>query len=100
MAIYIKKKIKQNAKIIIIVFLFITLVMVFIIRPLSKEKREFSIEDRCGPFMGSIVHTIKNEDVCEMRCRSQCEVNNFNYRKIIYEDGGIGCNSCTCLCVR
>ena len=87
-------------KIIIIAFLVVIIISVFLVRAIRQEKKELSIEDRCGPFMGSIVHTIKDENICEMRCISQCDVSGYKLKKFKFDSGGVGCNSCTCICVR
>jgi len=87
-------------KLIIIIFLVCILAIIFVVKPLTREKKEIDIEDRCGPFMGSIVHTVGSEDICKMRCRAQCETNDFKYKGVKYTDGALGCNSCTCICVR
>jgi hypothetical protein len=81
-----------------LVFLFI--LFIFIIRPLTQEKKIFQIEDKCGPFMGSLVHTVANKDICEMRCTSQCDTNDFHLKKIEFVDNGLKCHDCTCICVR
>ena len=48
--------------------------------------------------MGNLVHSVENEDVCNMKCLSQCEVNDMKLIDFEFESDGVTCNSCTCTC--
>jgi hypothetical protein len=94
-----KDVLKKNPKISVIIFLVVIVVILLLInRTVSKEEKLIEIKDKCGPFMGRIIHTIKSEDICKMMCRAQCESVDRKYRRIEFIDGGIGCHSCNCYC--
>ncbi len=89
---------KKNLKDYIIWGTIACLLILILILISSGEETSFEIEDRCGPIMNLISHTVADQSVCTTRCKSQCETMKLSFGKVNFEEAKIGCHSCTCFC--
>ena len=64
-------------------------------RPVDKS---FQIADECGLIMGNLLHTIKNEDACKIKCRAQCMTIELEYGSSFFNESLKSCNTCECNC--
>jgi nitrate reductase NapE component len=65
--------------------------------PLAKPVL-FVIEDKCSLIVGQLISTIRDEETCELKCKSECNVREMTYVReefILIEDD---CNVCNCFC--
>ncbi len=102
--IFLKKKIskfncfdKKNIFISLLLIVFLTGFTIFFVMQ-NRTVSSFKIEDRCGEIANMISHTIENEQVCEIRCSSQCESRNLRIKRYEFVFNPIGCHNCTCFC--
>ena len=63
-----------------------------------KEEKSFDIPDECGIIMGNLIHPIKDEDTCKMKCRAKCSSIDMNLKEIDFTQSINTCNSCKCYC--
>ncbi len=96
MKLRIPKRIINFKLAIIIVLLAIILALFFI--GSTRKRVSFELDDRCGPIMNMISHSIKDESVCRSKCLSQCNVKDLRFRKVEFYENPRGCNNCTCFC--
>lgn len=89
----------------LIVFSFVILLLFFYIQFDLGEKFfgpsddvSFNIPDNCGVILGNLLHEIKNEDDCNIRCHNECGLRSLNYNSINFSQGGESCHSCECFC--
>ena len=56
------------------------------------------IPDECSLIMGNLVHQIRDEDDCSIRCYNECilEEKERKSSEFIYNEGG--CHECFCSC--
>jgi len=96
----------MDAKIIVIIGVTIIIIASFLIFNydqiifIEKEKH-IPLVDNCGVLpKGGIQHTIENEEVCKIRCNSQCEAIKYNYKKSVFKENKDSCNECDCFCIK
>jgi len=96
----------MNYKTYFIIGIFIGIIITFIIgfiifKPeikLIKKEVSSDIPDECGLAAGSLIHQIRDEDVCKIKCRARCFSLDADYKKIEFKEGINACNSCKCYC--
>jgi len=101
-----KRKVKsfKKTKNLIILGLIISVVAVavtlfFILAPkIGSEPISFDIEDKCGPFMGSVLHPLQDQGMCEVRCRGQCESLERTIDHVEFTNREPNCHLCKCYC--
>ena len=79
----------------IFIALLIIVILLFIF---YKTEKEFNIEDRCGPIVNMISHTIPSDSSCQTRCKQQCDTAEMEYSRNNFIKAAAGCNTCTCYC--
>ncbi len=57
-----------------------------------------SIEDNCGVIYGNLLHDIKSEDNCRIRCVNECGLQERDFLKIEFIQKYDSCNECNCYC--
>ena len=85
-----------NKKLIVSLVLIIVIVAL-VLTQFSKEKK-IVINDRCGPLLKEIVHSIKDEDACKIKCVGQCTSIDMEFKRIVFKDNRPYCNDCECYC--
>lgn len=81
----------------ILIFIGLLIVVILLILFSQKEK-EFDIQDRCGPIVNMISHTIPSDASCKIRCKQKCDTVEMSYSKHIFVEVDAGCHTCTCYC--
>ena len=76
----------------------LALIIFLLISLLPGERKVFEIDDKCGPMMNLISHTVPDEAACRTRRRSQCGIYDMEYHKVKFEEAPVGCHTCTCTC--
>ena len=89
----VMRKIKKSHYIVIVLALVI-LALLFV--PYTTKK--IKLEDRCGPFVNMVSHTIQSKSICETRCKSQCETIDYKLSKAVFQENTNSCNDCMCYC--
>jgi len=95
--IRMKNKLLKDKVTWIIVALVAIIALLILFLP-DSDVKPFKIEDRCGPIVNLISHTIADDVACEMQCRNQCKVRDKKFKKIEFNLETKRCNSCECFC--
>lgn len=88
----------------IIMFLFLIILVVFEYVNFTSIERIFlkpklvELNDECSLIMGNLVHQIRDEDDCNIRCNNQCNLLGLNYKSIEFTKNQNSCNVCNCYC--
>lgn len=108
-----KKKLKKSRKnkkkvTSAVVFLFVALFLLIVILGgllLSDfgffekhEVRKFNVLDECSLIMGNLVHQIRNDGECKIRCVNECDVRDMEFVDFAFEGKIDDCNYCKCSC--
>ncbi len=64
----------------------------------NHEPEFFSVKDECSLIMGNLVHQIRDDGECRIRCVNECDVRDMDFVKFEYEGKDNDCNSCGCWC--
>ena len=99
-----KKKRKAN-KLLTIIYILVTILVILLIVDFKawkylekKEVKVIDIQDKCTPFLNNLIHTIKDESICENSCRAECVMRDMNFYKSEFVLNLETCNSCKCYC--
>lgn len=104
----IKPKKKNLISVIILLSLLILgLILVLLVRLdliknpfyiINRSSQEFVIKDECTLVVGQLIHTIEQEETCELRCKSNCDIRELEYVSHTFTSIDRDCNSCNCVC--
>ena len=103
---------KQNSgniiKIILILIILLAIIFFIIlimqssildsVNSLYKKPKMLAIKDECSRIFSNIVHQIKSEGDCKIRCRNECQLKNMNFYDINFTSNSNSCNICNCYC--
>jgi hypothetical protein len=64
----------------------------------SSEPEMFSIKDECSLMMGNLIHQIRDEGECRIKCVNECDVREMNFVRFEFEGKNNDCSSCDCWC--
>jgi hypothetical protein len=59
----------------------------------------YNIPDECGPIHGQILHSVKDESTCRIRCRGHCQSLDYEFSASAFQDRGTRCHLCNCTCI-
>jgi hypothetical protein len=100
-----KKTIKKILIIVLIILVIVFILLLIIqsgiinnIKNISREPVKIIIEDVCTVYFGSILHDIKNEAYCKIKCTDECKISEMNFFKIEFIEYQDKCNVCDCYC--
>ncbi len=66
------------------------------------EKKEgpqlFNIKDECALVMGNLVHQVRDDGECRIKCVNECDVRDMDFMRFSFEGKNDDCNSCDCWC--
>ena len=68
------------------------------INGLFKKPRMVGVSDECSLIFNNIVHQIKNDGDCKIRCKNECQLENMNFYNINFTSQSNSCNICGCYC--
>lgn len=63
-----------------------------------REPTHIEIVDECSFIMGNLVHQIRDEDDCSIRCYNECVLIESDIKSSEFISGDPGCNTCNCYC--
>jgi hypothetical protein len=78
-----------------VLFLLVTASLTACAPPTNKT---YIIKDECGPIYGNILHSIKDDGACRIRCRGTCDSHDMQFVSSNFTDKGIECHLCSCTC--
>jgi len=65
---------------------------------ITQEKRVFNIKDECSLIVGQLIHTIKDDSTCELKCKTNCNSFDMNFDNSEFTAKKEDCNGCECTC--
>lgn len=97
-----KKKVIGVILIVIFVFIVASVVLLLVDNPpeisLLKEKKEYLIPDECGVVAGNLIHNIKDEGECRIKCRNECGLRQEKFHSSEFIKRDNTCHLCRCYC--
>jgi hypothetical protein len=100
-----KKKIVKKIVILIIVLTFLLIVLLFIdfigiehIKGLYAKPKLYDLPDECGIITGKLIHNIRNDAECKIKCNNECTLRNLIFYDIKFIENNTACNHCKCYC--
>lgn len=97
----LRRKIIRIILRVCIVLLFLLIFLVFVGLGGLKKPQEpelFRIKDECSLVMGNLIHSIKDEGECKLRCFNDCGIRRMEYDLSKFREVTNSCNSCDCYC--
>ena len=84
----------------IVVVIFLALYVDFSKVNPFREKKYYTIDDTCGLLPGGqgIIHTVNNEEECDVQCYGKCESDGLKKVKSVFLKADVGCHDCSCVC--
>ena len=64
----------------------------------NAQPERFIIKDECAVIMGSLVHQIRDEGECRIKCVNECDVREMGFVEFGFEGKNDDCNACDCWC--
>jgi len=101
------KKIKISKKLLVLIILLSILLAVLLIfqfgifekiKKPSKDRMEIQIKDKCGLILGNLIHEIKGEGDCNIKCINECRLNNMEISSYQFIENETSCHLCNCYC--
>ncbi len=88
----------------ILVFLFIVLlsfILFFVYKKIKSEPEEkiFEIRDECSNILGNVIKIIRDPELCEARCKNECESRKGKFNGSEFYEIENSCNKCSCKCL-
>jgi hypothetical protein len=104
--ISLKKGVKRNKLsggilIIGIILLLILLILIlYSVGFFDKPKTEqlFLVRDECSLVMGNVIHNLRNDGDCHIRCRNECTIRDMDFVRASFTEKNNSCHACDCYC--
>ena len=105
-----RKKHKRNhyAKYFLGVALILSLVLVILlvseyvsfafVGKIFEKPHLIELDDECSLIMGNLVHQIRDETDCNLRCNNECNMEDTKLKSSEFSLATNGCNTCSCYC--
>lgn len=102
-----RKKKKTSKKIFILILLLSILLIILLIAQLDlitylknikKEPELFVIKDECALILNNLIHQIKTEGECKIKCEHNCDIREKNFHDSEFIEKNDDCNICNCYC--
>ncbi len=65
---------------------------------INKKTKFYSVKDECSLILGNLIHSIKDEGICQAKCKTYCETRELNYQNSEFILKENDCNLCNCYC--
>lgn len=101
-----KRKQKKNKGIVALLFgagVVLVVVLVGLILNDSEifeksEPENFVVRDECSLVMGNLIHQIRDDGECRIKCTNDCSVREMDFVNFSFEGRNDDCNACNCWC--
>lgn len=64
----------------------------------SHSPEFFEVKDECSLIMGNLVHQIRDDGECRIKCVNECDVRSMEFFDFEFEGKDNDCNACDCWC--
>jgi len=97
----------KNRKVVILLFFGVGILVVGLVLLIMssvgffekfEEEKYFDIKDECGIILGNLVHQVRDEGECRLKCVNECDVRGMDFVRFGFEGKIEDCNSCDCWC--
>lgn len=68
----------------------------FFEQPGAEER--FVLQDECNLVMGNLIHQIRTDGDCIIRCRNECELREMDFVRMEFVPQNNSCHDCDCYC--
>ena len=65
----------------------------------NKKSKLYSVKDECSLILGNLIHSIKDEGICEAKCKIYCQTRELDYKNSEFIAKESDCNICNCYCI-
>ncbi len=102
-----KRTIKAIIAILVLILMVISLSLLIEFRviknPLKEiklraESKNFEIKDNCAVIVGRLIHSINDENTCELMCKTTCSTLEMKFQSSEFMKKEEDCNKCSCNC--
>jgi ethanolamine utilization protein EutA (predicted chaperonin) len=101
-----RKKEKKNKNVVIALFVMVGILALILIGLImysfgvfeSNSPELFVIKDECGNVLGNLIHQIRDEGECRIKCVNECDVRGMDFFDFGFALKIDDCNSCECWC--
>ena len=103
----ISSKKKHNSKITklyfgtvgILVVIFVGLILFNIgVFEEDHEISKFSVDDECAIIMGNLIHNVRDDGDCKIKCMNNCEIRELDFHDSDFIFQNTSCHTCDCYC--
>ncbi|MGV8152533.1 MAG: hypothetical protein ACP5OG_05620 [Candidatus Nanoarchaeia archaeon] len=86
----------------LIIILFILIIFQFrlynfVLSPFKKPV-QIKVNDECSLIFNQILHQIKDEGACRIKCENECLTHSLSYSNSKFTEKTDSCNICECYC--
>jgi len=64
----------------------------------KEEAQNFYIIDKCAIVMGNLIHQIRDNGECHIKCINECGLLDLDFDHIEFLGKNNDCNDCKCFC--
>jgi len=107
-----KHKLTKKSLLVIIALLFISLAVLALfllsefgviqnfsfLKDFSLEPQLFTLKDECSLIVGQLIHTIKDPESCELKCKNNCNIREMKFHDSEFTERQSDCHKCECYC--
>jgi hypothetical protein len=102
-----KKKNKKNLNSVYLLFIVVFLLILILIGLFmgnlglfeqKKEAQDFYIIDKCAIVMGNLIHQVRDEGECRVKCINECGLLDLDFEHVDFLRKDNDCNDCNCFC--
>lgn len=68
------------------------------IKKMIGAPKEYSIADECSIILNNIIHQIKTDGDCRIKCRNECGIRGESFFESNFTEEKSRCSTCICYC--
>ncbi len=100
-----QKKLIKKLSFLVAILILILLALISInlnfegfVKSIFRSSELIVIKDNCGVVMDNLIHEIKSEDVCRIRCINECVLLEKSIDRVEFIENESSCYKCNCYC--
>ncbi|MDA3836627.1 MAG: hypothetical protein PF542_03315 [Nanoarchaeota archaeon] len=83
---------------ILIILTFVEFVSFDFISKSFEKPHSVDVRDECSLIMGNLVHQIRDDNDCSLRCKNTCGMEDTEYVNSSFIAAEADCHTCNCYC--
>ena len=64
----------------------------------EREIFKFTVDDECSIIMGNLIHNVRDEGDCKIKCMNNCEIRELDFYDSEFILENSSCHTCDCFC--